>query len=280
MKKIGFIDYYLNEWHANNYPTWIDEATGGEMKVCYGYGKIAHPVNGMTSEEWCRNMGVEYCATVEELVEKSDYLIVLSPDNPEMHWELCQEALKSGKPTYIDKTFAPDQKTAEAIFALAEEYGTPMWSSSALRFSDEIMDIKQGSVDGIVSVGTGVMDNYLIHQIEPIVTLMGPEAEKVMFVGTEATLPIVIRFKGGEVATATQMPGAPFALYLNFKDGTTRAIPETSGYFPTLLRSITEFFASEGKKIGAPKAETIAVIAIIETAIKAKETPGVWVDVP
>ena len=23
MKTIGFIDYYLDEWHANNYPAWI-----------------------------------------------------------------------------------------------------------------------------------------------------------------------------------------------------------------------------------------------------------------
>ena len=23
--KIGFIDYYLDEWHANNYPDWFRE---------------------------------------------------------------------------------------------------------------------------------------------------------------------------------------------------------------------------------------------------------------
>ena len=26
MKKIGFIDYFLSQWHANNYPAWIKEA--------------------------------------------------------------------------------------------------------------------------------------------------------------------------------------------------------------------------------------------------------------
>ena len=26
MKKIGFVDYYISEWHANNYPLWIKEA--------------------------------------------------------------------------------------------------------------------------------------------------------------------------------------------------------------------------------------------------------------
>ena len=27
MKKIGFIDYYLDEWHANNYPRMIAEVS-------------------------------------------------------------------------------------------------------------------------------------------------------------------------------------------------------------------------------------------------------------
>ena len=25
-KKIGFIDLYISEWHANNYPAWIKKA--------------------------------------------------------------------------------------------------------------------------------------------------------------------------------------------------------------------------------------------------------------
>ena len=36
MKKIGFIDYYISEWHANNYPKWIAaaaEALGVDYKV-------------------------------------------------------------------------------------------------------------------------------------------------------------------------------------------------------------------------------------------------------
>ena len=26
MGKIGFIDYYISEWHANNYPAWLKQA--------------------------------------------------------------------------------------------------------------------------------------------------------------------------------------------------------------------------------------------------------------
>ena len=29
--KIGFIDYYLDEWHSNNYPELIAKASGGDL---------------------------------------------------------------------------------------------------------------------------------------------------------------------------------------------------------------------------------------------------------
>ena len=48
--KIGFIDYYLDEWHANNYPELIKELSGGDMEVAYAYGHIDSPIGGMTTD--------------------------------------------------------------------------------------------------------------------------------------------------------------------------------------------------------------------------------------
>ena len=83
MKTVGFIDYYLDEFHANHYPQWLKEASGGELEVKYAYGKITSPLTGMTSAQWCQKYGVELVESVEELIAKSDCLNVLSPDNPE-----------------------------------------------------------------------------------------------------------------------------------------------------------------------------------------------------
>ena len=47
--KIGFVDYYLDEWHANNYPALIKEVSGGEMEVAYAYGHIDSPIGGTVS---------------------------------------------------------------------------------------------------------------------------------------------------------------------------------------------------------------------------------------
>ena len=59
MKKIGFIDYFLDEWHANNYPAWIKEQSGGECVVTYAYAKIDSPLGGLTSAAWAEKHGVD-----------------------------------------------------------------------------------------------------------------------------------------------------------------------------------------------------------------------------
>jgi len=146
MKKVGFIDYYLDEWHANNYPKIIKEMSDGRYEVACAYGKIDSPIGGKTNKEWSEKHGIELVSSIEEVIERSDVLIVLSPDNPEMHEELCFLPLKSGKLCYVDKTFAPDKKTAERIFAHAKEHNTKCFSSSALRFSSELKEIDKKSI--------------------------------------------------------------------------------------------------------------------------------------
>ena len=111
MKIVGFIDYYLDEWHANNYPRIINELTEGEFQVKYAYGKIDSPIGGITNAQWAKEQGVELLDSIEEVIAKSDVLVVLSPDNPEMHEELCDLPLKSGKLVYVAKSHNPLRTT-------------------------------------------------------------------------------------------------------------------------------------------------------------------------
>ena len=56
MKKIGFVDYYISEWHANNYPAWFKEANeklGFDYEVAYFWAeKDLSPVDNVTSSQW------------------------------------------------------------------------------------------------------------------------------------------------------------------------------------------------------------------------------------
>lgn len=278
MKTVGFIDYYLDEFHANNYPKWLNEVSNGELVVKYAYAKIDSPIGGMTTDEWCEKYGIQRVDTIEELIEKSDCLNVLSPDNPEMHEELCELALKSGKRVYIDKTFAETKASAEKIFAIAEEHGTPCFSASALRFATEYADIDRNEVAGLVSVGPGMLSNYSIHQIEPIVALMGPDALRVRFVGTEQLPAADIEYKDGRVAHFSHHGwGCPFAMTIDMKDGTVKRVEVTSDYFNLFVKSMAAFFMGEEPTVS--HADTIGVIALREAVIKASQTPGEWVNV-
>ncbi len=49
MKKVGFIDYFLDELHANKYPALIKQFSDGEFESAYAYGHIdSQRENGKT----------------------------------------------------------------------------------------------------------------------------------------------------------------------------------------------------------------------------------------
>lgn len=278
MKKIGFIDYYLDEWHANQYPGWIKDASGGAMEVAFAYA-VKDAEHGLTNWEWCAQHGVMWCDTIEEVIAQSDYLIVLSPDNPEQHEALAELPLASGKPTYVDKTFAPDRAAALRLFERAAQHHTPLYSSSALRYADEYGEIERAEIRVISSLGPGSFENYSIHQIEPIVALMGTDAKRVMFVGTEAVPALLIEFAGGRQATIQQPgQGCPFMMAVNYDSGTCRVVQPASDYFQRFIQDLVTFF--ETGQASVPPAETVAIMSIIENGQIAAKQPYRWIDLP
>ena len=274
MKKIGYIDYYLDEWHANSYISWIKEASGGEMEVAYAYGHITAPTTGMTTDQWCEKHKIEKCETIAELVEKSDYLIVLSPDNSEMHVELSELALRSGKPTFVDKTFADSKAAAEQIFGFAEN--TKMFSSSALRFSEKLAAVKKEDISSVISTGGGRPGNYIIHQLEPIAVLMGTDVAKVQYTGNGVNYSWVLQFADNRTAFINILPGGSFESKIVHKDS-TETIAIDDDFFMRFIEVLIRFYNGEAEPIC--RKETIKIMAIRETCLKAMETPGQWLDV-
>ena len=193
MKKLGFIDLFIDEWHANNYPAWIKTARRGtEFELAYAWEKA--PQNGRPLEKWCADFGVTPLKSMEEVVEKSDAVFVLAPSNPEVHRELAEIPLKSGKPVFVDKPFAPSKADAEAMFELAAKHNTPLMSSSALRFSTELDAYrnKPGTTYMETTGGGRSFWEYSIHQIEMIVSVLGTGAKRIMQCGANDVEHMVI----------------------------------------------------------------------------------------
>lgn len=272
MKTIGFIDYYLSEWHANNYPAWIRKASenaGVDYRVAYAYAeKEISPVDGVSTDEWCAKFGAERCDSIEELCEKSDVILILAPSDPDKHLSYAEKALPYGKTTYIDKTFAPDAATAGQIFAIAERHNTPVFTSSALRYGTELDDM--GKPTAIITTGGGSnAPEYIIHQAEMVICLVKDEPIAVTARKQGAQCIFHADFAHGARATMVYAPPLPYTVCAANADGAGKYAAINSDTFGGLLADIIRFY--ETGKPSFEREQTMQVMRLREMALKAWE---------
>jgi len=268
MKKIGFVDYYISEWHANNYPAWIEAASkamGEDFCVAYAWAEQdLSPVYNETTDQWCEKYGVEKCETVDELCEKSDYIVILAPSDPDKHLGYAEKVLKYGKRTYIDKTFAPDTATAEKIYALADKYGAKIFSSSALRYATELNGLVPKS-EVYVTGGGRSIEEYIVHQAEMVIKLLRADVLSVSVTATEDGYDAVAEFVGGKRARFGYAPKNSFCVSL---DG-GEYVKIASDFFPTLMSDMLRFFVTG--ETSFDRSETIQVMKLRDAILSSKE---------
>ncbi len=282
-KKIGFIDYFIDEWHANNYPQFIAESSlGDRFEVALAWDKVQK--EGLRSmDQWSKEMNIPKAASIEQVVEQCDYLVVLSPDNSEMHEELADLPLKSKKRVYIDKPFAPSLAAAKRLFEKADKYGTPLMSSSALRFGSELEAALKDMVAGeqvhfVATRGGGRFEVYVIHQLEMLVMALGVGAKRVMHCGNEQSNLMVIDYGDGRRGCVNLAMGMQFGMTINYGDSKLVEINTMNDFFPRFIDAMLVYF--DTGKIVVPKEETLEIAALIEAGTDALKTPDQWVVVP
>lgn len=276
MIKIGYIDYYLDEWHANTAPKHFKEQVGDEVKVCYAYGEITAP-NGTTSEQWCEKMGVEYCATISEVIEKSDVLMVLAPDNCERKEDLAREALASGKPCFVDKPFGTDLASAKRMFEIAEKSGTPCYTCSSLRYAAEYQTIDSATVQSLLAVTPqNSYDNYILHALEPAMMIMGEKAIRVMAVKKDnAFYSMTVELESGRFITINGFNyNVPYMMTLSIPTD-NQIINCSYDFWKGHYKAMAEFFKT-GKEPVSHK-ETLMIAAAREAGKKSIAANGEWI---
>lgn len=274
MKKIGFVDYYLSEWHANNYPAWIKEVNP-EYEVAYAWAELdVSPRDGVTTAEWCEKFGATPCATLEELCQKSDVILILAPSDPDRHLPYAKVVLPYGKRTYIDKTFAPTLAEAKEIFEIAQQYGTPFFSTSALRFAEELD--QYGDCKTMMTMGGGKdIAEYIIHQVEMIVKKMGMGIKYARASKFAGGYNFMIRYDDEREAMITFDPSLSFFVCMSDgKKGLTLKV--ASPFFKRLMADIVRFY--EEGTVSFDTLETLEVIRVCEGLLKATETPDAWIN--
>lgn len=284
MIRIGFVDRYLNNWHADHYPAFLREviaACGYDARVTHAYAQLdAPPAGGVCTREWCRARNIRPVGSMEELLENVDAVMVIAADDATFHEPLCRLPLQSGKPVFVDKTFAPDLAAGQRMFALAERHGTPVFSSSAQRFCQDILDYQAAHPQPprfVSTVGPHSLDSYAVHQLEPIVALMGPCIRRLKAFGVgSAVTQLILDYGDGRLASFTQTP-QPWAEF-NFmvSDGETgqRLVSDDKNFYHNLSKAILDFFVHGICPV--PKEETLEILAVIDAARRARTQPDTW----
>lgn len=143
-------------------------------------------IPGYTEE--MRRMGVELLADVSELADRVD-AVLLETNDGRLHLEQVLPVLRAGKPVFVDKPIAASLSDVFTIYRLAEHWGVPLFSSSALRFLPELSPIQRGELGEVLGCETYSpcpleathpdLFWYGIHGVELLCTVMGRGCERV-----------------------------------------------------------------------------------------------------
>jgi predicted dehydrogenase len=242
---------------------------------------------------------VELVASIDELVSKVDAVMLESVDG-RAHLAQARAALAARKPLFVDKPFTASVKDAVALARLAREHNTPIFSSSSLRFTDDVQGVKRDArvqqVQGAITWGPATLEPhhpdlfwYGIHAVEMLYTFMGPGCERVTRTHSGGADAVVGYWKDGRIGivrgtrdsaqTYGQVVFGPKAVVTTPEPATTAAAsanPKRSSYYG-LLVAIVEFFRTG--KSPVPIDETLEIMAFMEAADLSKTRNGAAVTI-
>lgn len=234
-----------------------------------------------------QEMGVEIVASIPELLQRVDVVLLESVDG-RIHLEESRQVIAAGKPLFIDKPIAGSLVEAIMIFELAERAGVPCFSSSSIRFGDELLQTRTNpEIGGVVGCDVwgsctyqeGIPDLFFygIHGVEGLYTAMGTGCQTVARTHTEDTDLVVGVWEGGRIGTyrGIRDNAAGMGIVVFGK----RSIREVDrGGYTQLCREITRFFKTGAPPV--PAEETIEIAAFMEAADKSRAQGGAAVSVP
>jgi predicted dehydrogenase len=265
-RRIGFVDDDLDNFHARVYL----EALRGPLKDrgCVVAGATA--LQAEKSRAWAAKNNLEYFESVAALDKVVDCYAVLAPSTPKTHEELCGRVLPFGKATFIDKTFAPDAKAAERIFALADQHKAVLQTTSALRYTavqKYVAGVGPQEVRHVITWAPGgSYDEYAIHPLEMAVSCLGPEVRSLMRRGTDAESQLLLNFSEGRTAVVNVhvKKKTPYAASVTTTKETRYFEVDTKPLFVDAAAGMLDFFAA-GKPL-VDRRETLTLMRILDAA--------------
>jgi predicted dehydrogenase len=237
---------------------------------------------------------IEIVGSVDELLRRVDAVMISSVDG-RAHLAQARAVLAAKKPLFVDKPFTASVKDALELARLARENNTPIFSSSSLRYTDDVVGVKRDprvqQVQGAITWGPATLEPhhpdlfwYGIHAVEMLYTFMGPGCERVTRTFSAGADAVVGHWKDGRIGivrgtrdsaqTYGQVVFGPKAIVTAPEPANTASnasAPKRSSYYG-LLVAIVDFFRTG--KSPVPIDETLEIMAFMEAADLSKARNG------
>ncbi len=228
-----------------------------------------------------RERGVEIVDSLDTLLSKVD-AVLLETNDGRPHLEQALPVFQAKKPCFIDKPLAGSLADAIAIVATADKSGTPIFTSSSLRYTAGAQAIRRGEfgeVFGCDAFSPCALEPthpdlfwYGIHGVESLYTVMGPGCETVCRSSTVDSDFVVGTWRDGRVGTFRgNRKGAHEFGGTAFTAKGAKSLGDYGGYRP-LVVEIVKFFRAGVPPVNA--AESLEIYTFMEAADESKRQGG------
>ncbi|HEY0826537.1 MAG TPA: Gfo/Idh/MocA family oxidoreductase [Bacilli bacterium] len=230
------------------------------------------------TEQLDNEYGIHMCSSIEEVVEMSDAILLLSLDG-RIHAEQFKQIAVLGKPVFIDKPFTINHIEAGTMFNLAEEWNVPLLSCSALRFADPLSRVlnetRPEAIYGADCFGPLPLLAsqpgwfwYGIHTVEMLYRIMGKGCLEVTAMTTDQHEMITARWEDGRIGSArgNRAGNQAFGASIHMDSGVISIDINKSvkPFYACLLEEIIHMFKTGRAPVS--RNETLELIRFIEAA--------------
>ena len=288
--KIGIIG--LDTSHVTAFTEIINNANapghapGGKVVAAFKTSSADIPSSVDRVEKYAATLqndfGVKLVASIDELLREVDCVLIESVDG-RPHLAQAGPVIAAKKRLFIDKPIGGTLRDAVEIFRLAKEAGVPVFTSSAYRYYDSMIELKKtdvGTIRSAISYGPAHLEEhhpdmfwYGVHPAEALFTVMGRGCESVVRTHTADTDVITGVWSGGRIGVLHGLRTKPLPHKVTvFGDkGFAEQKSEGDSYAP-LVREIMQFFQTGVPPVSAE--ETLEVMAFMEAADESKRRDG------
>ena len=221
---------------------------------------------------------VEIVPTIGDLCGKVDAILLESVDGRK-HLEQAKAALKCGKPMFIDKPLASTLPDALAIAKAAKAANVKWFSSSSLRWAEQMSSMRSPANKSVTVWGPGPIDKthyldlswYAIHPMEMLYALMGTGCVEVTRIASDNDV-VVGKWSDGRIGSVQVL--RPYGDYGAIAYTEKKVIESGKikvSYVP-MLKEIVKFFQTGVPPVNED--ETLELFAFMDAAQKSKEQGG------